>query len=346
MERFDAEAALALIERHRATHAQFVPTMFVRMLKLPEEVRNRYDLSSLRHAIHAAAPCPVDVKRAMIEWWGPILYEFYSSTEGMGATGITSEEWLRKPGSVGKPLMGTPYITDDDGNPLHTGEVGTIWFTGGTAFSYHGDPGKTAASHDDRGGTSVGDVGYIDEDGYLFLSDRRTHLIISGGVNIYPQEIEDALVMHPRVVDVAVVGVPDPEMGERVVALIQPCRPCDGGSRAGRRADRVRPNGAGGLQDPPRGAVHRRPAAHPHRQATQAPDPRQAARRAVTPVGARRRPARPAAHGVSSACQLAHRNGTVPRPVMLRGPAGPSAPPHPALRGSSPCPRRGPGRAR
>ncbi|MEU7811670.1 acyl-CoA synthetase [Pseudonocardia sp. NPDC049154] len=229
MERFDAEAALALIERHGVTHAQFVPTMFVRMLKLPREVRERYDLSSLRHAVHAAAPCPVDVKRAMIDWWGPILYEFYSSTEGMGATAITSEEWLRKPGSVGKALMGEPYITDDAGNPLPAGEVGTVWFTGGTPFSYHGDPGKTAAAHDARGGTSVGDVGHLDEDGYLFLSDRRTHLIISGGVNIYPQEIEDALVIHPAVTDVAVVGLPDPERGEQVVALVQPADPAAAG---------------------------------------------------------------------------------------------------------------------
>lgn len=229
MQRFDAEPALALVERHRVTHSQWVPTMFVRMLKLPEEVRKRYDLSSMRHAVHAAAPCPVDVKQAMIDWWGPILFEFYSSTEGAGATSITSEEWLRKPGSVGRPLMGTPYITDDEGHELPTGEIGTVWFTGGTRFEYHGDPGKTAAARDSRGGTSVGDVGHLDEDGYLFLSDRRHDLIISGGVNIYPQEIEDALVMHPAVVDVGVVGVPDPEMGERVVAVVQPRDPAAAG---------------------------------------------------------------------------------------------------------------------
>ena len=229
MRKFDAELALALVERHRVTHSQWVPTMFVRMLKLPDEVRNRYDISSLRHAVHSAAPCPVEVKQAMIDWWGPVLFEYYSSTEGAGATSITSEEWLRKPGSVGRPLMGTPYVTDDEGELLPTGETGTIWFTGGSRFEYHGAPGKTAAASDARGGTSVGDVGHLDEDGYLYLSDRRYHLIISGGVNIYPQEIEDALVMHPDVVDVGVVGAPDPEMGERVVAVVQPRDPAAAG---------------------------------------------------------------------------------------------------------------------
>jgi fatty-acyl-CoA synthase len=221
MERFDPQLALALIEKHQVTHSQWVPTMFVRMLKLPEDIRTRYDTSSLRHAVHAAAPCPVEVKKAMIDWWGPILFEFYSSTEGMGATAITSEEWLQKPGSVGKALLGTPYVTDDEGNALPVGQTGTVWFTDGAPFEYHGDPGKTAATHDERGGATVGDMGYLYEDGYLFLSDRRYHLIISGGVNIYPQEIEDALVMHPDVEDVGVVGVPDDEMGERVVAVVQ-----------------------------------------------------------------------------------------------------------------------------
>src|SRR4051794_15283628 len=234
MQKFDPELALALIEKHRVTHSQWVPTMFVRMLKLPAEVRARYDVSSLRCAVHAAAPCPVDVKKAMIDWWGPILFEYYSSTEGMGATSITSEEWLRKPGSVGRPLMGTPYVTDEAGNELPAGAVGTVWFTGGSRFDYHGDPGKTAATHDARGGTTVGDVGHLDEDGYLFLSDRRYHLIISGGVNIYPQEIEDALVMHPAVRDVAVVGIPDAEMGERVVAVVQPRDPAAAGPELAR----------------------------------------------------------------------------------------------------------------
>ncbi|QIX54029.1 acyl-CoA synthetase (plasmid) [Rhodococcus sp. DMU1] len=222
LRKFEAEHSLRIMEKHRVTHGQWVPTMFVRMLKLPEEVRTSYDLSSLRHAIHGAAPCPIEVKRRMIEWLGPILYEFYSSTEGMGSTAITSEEWLRKPGSVGRPVMGTPYIKGDEGNVLPAGEIGTIWFTGGERFEYHKDPAKTADSRDSRGGATVGDLGYLDEDGYLFLSDRRPHLIISGGVNIYPQEIENALVMHPRVADIGVVGVPDPEMGERLVAVVQP----------------------------------------------------------------------------------------------------------------------------
>lgn len=221
LERFDPELALAAIDRHRVTHSQWVPTMFVRMLKLPAGVRARYSLSSLRHAVHAAAPCPVEVKRAMIDWWGPILFEFYSSTEGVGATIITAEEWLRKPGSVGKPILGRPYITDDDGNELPVGETGTVWFADSGEFTYHGDPGKTAATRDARGGASVGDTGYLDDDGYLFLTDRRTHLIISGGVNIYPREIEDVLLMHPAVADVGVVGLPDPEMGERVTAAVQ-----------------------------------------------------------------------------------------------------------------------------
>ena len=221
MERFDAEQALALIERHRVTHSQWVPTMFVRLLKLPPEVRSRYDVSSLRWAVHAAAPCPVPVKRAMIDWWGPILFEYYSMTEGFGAASIFSDDWLRKPGSVGRPLMGVPHIADPDGTELPAGEIGTIWFEGGSASEYHGDPGKTAAAANERGWRTVGDVGYLDGDGYLYLTDRAGNLIISGGVNIYPQEIENVLTLHPSVTDAAVVGVPDPEMGEQVKAVIQ-----------------------------------------------------------------------------------------------------------------------------
>ncbi|MWA00918.1 AMP-binding protein [Actinomadura sp. LD22] len=230
MERFDAEQALRLIERHRVTHGQWVPTMFVRLLKLPEAVRRRYDLSSLRWAVHAAAPCPVPVKQKMIEWWGPLLYEFYSATEGIGATAITSEEWLRKPGSVGRPLMGTPHVLDDDGEELPPGEVGVVWFEGGTPFEYRGDPGKTAAATDRRGWRTVGDMGRLDEDGYLYLTDRATNMIISGGVNIYPQEVENALVLHPDVADAAVFGIPDEEMGEQVKAVVQ----LEVGSRADR----------------------------------------------------------------------------------------------------------------
>lgn len=229
MRKFDPEHALSLIEKHKVTHSQWVPTMFVRMLKLSPEVRARYVVTTMRHAVHAAAPCAAEVKRAMIDWWGPILYEYYSGTEAFGATAITSEEWLRKPGSVGKPLMGSPYITDENGKELPAGEVGTIWFRDGIPFEYHGDPGKTAAAKDSRGGVSVGDVGYLDSDGYLFLSDRRPHLIISGGVNIYPQEIEDRLIMHPGILDVGVVGLPDPEMGERIVAAVQARNPGSAG---------------------------------------------------------------------------------------------------------------------
>ena len=221
MERFDAEQALRLIERHRVTHSQWVPTMFVRLLKLPGSVRAAYDLSSLRWAVHAAAPCPVPVKQAMIDWWGPILFEFYSMTEGFGATSIFSDEWLRRPGSVGRPIMGVPHILGPDGTELPAGELGEIWFEGGSPSEYHGDPGKTAAASNERGWRTVGDLGYVDGEGYLYLTDRAGNLIISGGVNIYPQEIEDVLAVHPDLVDAAVLGVPDPEMGEQVKAVIQ-----------------------------------------------------------------------------------------------------------------------------
>jgi long-chain acyl-CoA synthetase len=221
MERFDAEHALALVERYRVTHSQWVPTMFVRLLKLPPSVRARYDVSSLRWAVHAAAPCPLPVKRAMIDWWGPILFEFYSMTEGFGAASIFSDDWLRKPGSVGRPLMGVPHVVGLDGTELPPGETGTIYFEGGSPSEYHGDPGKTAAAANERGWRTVGDVGYLDGDGYLYLTDRAGNLIISGGVNIYPQEIENVLAPHQEVVDAAVLGVPDPEMGEQVKAVIQ-----------------------------------------------------------------------------------------------------------------------------
>lgn len=222
MESFDAALALELIERHRITHSQWVPTMFVRMLKLEPAIRNRFDLTSHRVAVHAAAACPVEVKREMIDWWGPLLFEFYSCTEGVGATSIFSDEWLRKPGSVGRPLMGKIEILDDDHRPVDPGVVGTIWFSGGSNFRYHGDDTKTAQAHDAEGRATVGDMGWVDEDGYLYLADRRTNLIISGGVNIYPREIEDALILHPDVLDVAVIGLPDEEMGHRVVAFVQP----------------------------------------------------------------------------------------------------------------------------
>jgi len=222
MEKFDAEYALALIERHRVSHSQWVPTMFSRMLKLDESVRSGYDLSSLEVAIHAAAPCPVPVKRAMIEWWGPIISEYYAGSEGNGSTFITSEQWLEKPGSVGKPMGVKVHIVDEQGNDLPVGETGAVYFSGAADFEYHNAPEKTAESKLPGGRSTLGDVGYIDEDGYLFLTDRKAYMIISGGVNIYPQEIEDHLITHPKVADVAVFGVPNADFGEEVKAVVQP----------------------------------------------------------------------------------------------------------------------------
>ncbi len=225
MESFDAAEALKLIERHRVTHAQFVPTMFVRMLKLPEEERSGHDLSSLRKAIHAAAPCPVEVKQQMLDWWGPVVYEYYASSEA-GFVSIGPEEWLAHPGTVGK-AQGV-HIVGEDGEQLPAGQSGTIYFEG-ASFSYHGEPEKTANAYNERGWATVGDVGYLDEEGYLHLTDRKDHMIISGGVNIYPQETENLLVVHPSVLDVAVIGVPNEEFGEEVKAVVQAMDP----SRAG-----------------------------------------------------------------------------------------------------------------
>jgi long-chain acyl-CoA synthetase len=229
MEKFDAERALALIEQHRVTHTQMVPTMFVRMLKLEEAVRTKYDLSSLQQVIHAAAPCPVEVKRQMIDWWGPIISEFYSSSEGAGATFVTAAEWLEHPGTVGKSVVGSIHVLDDDGNELAPGEVGTIWADAPQRFDYLNDDEKTRQHHNDRGWTTVGDVGYLDADGYLYLTDRKAYMIISGGVNIYPQEIEDVLIGHPAVHDVAVLGVPNADFGEEVKAVVQPASMSDAG---------------------------------------------------------------------------------------------------------------------
>jgi long-chain acyl-CoA synthetase len=221
MEKFDPAKALALIQQHRVTHSLLVPTMFVRMLKLPEQERLSYDVSSLRTVVHAAAPCPVEIKRRMIEWWGPIVSEFYSSSEAAGATFITAPDWLAHPGSVGRAMLGTPYVLDETGQPLPAGEVGQIWFDSPIPLSYHNDPVKTAEAVDAQGRKSVGDMGYLDEDGYLFLTDRKSFMIISGGVNIYPQEAENVLLEHELVLDAAVFGIPHPEFGEEVKAVVQ-----------------------------------------------------------------------------------------------------------------------------
>lgn len=225
MRRFDALEALDLIERYRVTHSQWVPTMFVRMLKLSPAERVRYDLSSHRVAIHAAAPCPVEVKRQMIEWWGPILGEYYAGTEGNGSTYISSEEWLERPGSVGRASRGVLHICDEEGRELPIGEAGLVYFEQeAVTFEYHNAPEKTRSSQHPQhpNWSTLGDVGYLDEDGYLYLTDRQAFMIISGGVNIYPQEVEDALVLHEKVADVAVFGVPDPDFGEAVKAVVEP----------------------------------------------------------------------------------------------------------------------------
>jgi len=191
------------------------------MLKLPESERTGFSGSTLEKAIHAAAPCPGPIKRRMIEWWGPIIHEYYAGSEGNGATVINSEDWLAKPGSVGKPMGAEIDILDDEGNRLPPGEPGTVFFRGGAEFEYHNDPEKTASSRGGEGRSTLGDMGYVDEDGFLFLTDRKAYMIISGGVNIYPQEIEDALISHPLVADAAVFGVPNADMGEEVKAVIQ-----------------------------------------------------------------------------------------------------------------------------
>lgn len=225
MNRFDPEKALEYIERYRVSYSQWVPTMFVRMLKLPQETRDHYDISSLRLAVHAAAPCPIDVKRKMIDWWGPILDEYYSSTELNGMTIVHSDEWLRKPGTVGRAALGVLHICGENGEDLPAGEVGTLYFERDELpFNYHNAPEKTQeAQHPDHPSwTTTGDVGFVDEEGYLFLTDRKSFMIISGGVNIYPQEIENALIEHPSVLDAAVIGLPDDEMGEIVMAVVEP----------------------------------------------------------------------------------------------------------------------------
>ncbi len=268
MEHFDPEQWLALVERYRVTHCQMVPVMFSRLLRLPEEVRARYDTSSLECVVHAAAPCPVPVKKAMIDWLGPIVTEYYGATEANGFTFCDSAQWVAHPGTVGRPVLGELLILDDEGKECPAGADGTIWFRGATAFAYFADPVKTAEGRTGGGAAStvedvastVGDVGHVDADGYLYLTDRKSYMIISGGVNIYPQETENLLAAHPAVLDVAVIGVPNEDLGEEVKAVVQPADLAGAGPDLADRA----------LQVPEDRRLRARPAAVPHQQAVQA----------------------------------------------------------------------------
>ncbi len=227
MERFEPLDVLAAIEAHRVTHVQFVPTHMIRLLKLSEEERARFDLSSLQLVAHAAAPCPVETKQRFIEWVGPIVHEFYGGSEGAGLTHIDSHDWLAHPGSVGRSMTGPIHIVDDDGEELPAGQEGEVWFSGSRSFEYYQEPDKTKQAWNQRGWSWMGDVGRVDDEGYLYLTDRASNMIISGGVNIYPREIEDALIVHPAVLDVAVLGTPDEDMGEQVTAFVQRSPGCD-----------------------------------------------------------------------------------------------------------------------
>ncbi|MCX2981075.1 acyl-CoA synthetase [Halieaceae bacterium IMCC14734] len=222
MEKFDAERALQLIQEQKVTHSQWVPIMFIRMLKLPEATRQKYDCSSMQVAIHAAAPCPIEIKEKMIDWWGEVIFEYYSGSEGSGMTIIDSASWLTHKGSVGPAISGELHIVGEDGEEVATGETGTIYIGNGNPFEYYNEPEKTAGAYNKKGWSTLGDVGYVDEDGFLYLTDRKNFMIISGGVNIYPQEIENLLINHEQVADVAVFGIPNEEFGEEVKAVVQP----------------------------------------------------------------------------------------------------------------------------
>ncbi|HEX3842127.1 MAG TPA: AMP-binding protein [Acidimicrobiales bacterium] len=221
LESFDPVRVLEAVERHRVTHAQFVPTMFIRLLKQPAEVRAGYDLSSLEVVVHAAAPCPPEVKRQMLDWWGPIIHEYYAGSEGTGFVAIGPDEWLTHPGSVGRSKRGPVHILDDDGHRVASGSDGMVWFEGGGRFDYHRDPAKTRAAFNPEGWSTLGDIGHLDPDGYLYLTDRANDLILTGGVNVYPQEVERVLLLHPQVLDAGVVGAPDSDLGERAVAFVE-----------------------------------------------------------------------------------------------------------------------------
>lgn len=226
MEKFDAEAFLSYVEKYKVTHTQTVPTMFVKMLKLPEDVRSKYDMSSMKFCIHAAAPCPVPIKEQMMEWWGPVIHEYYAGSEGNGMTWAMPDDWMSHKGTVGKPIWGELHICDENGDEVPVGEEGQIYFGGTPTPNYHNSPDKNKAAlnpkHNDW--SSLGDVGKVDEDGFLYLTDRKAFMIISGGVNIYPQECENILITHPKVADCAVIGVPDEEFGESVKAVVQPAK--------------------------------------------------------------------------------------------------------------------------
>jgi fatty-acyl-CoA synthase len=221
MGKFDAEGALATIEKYKVTHSQWVPTMFSRLLALPDDVKSRYDLSSQKVAIHAAAPCPIPVKQAMIDWWGPILAEYYSCTETIGSTITDSKAWLVKPGTVGRAMLGKLHIVGEDGLEVPVGQDGLVYFSDGPKFSYHNDEAKTREAYNEQGWATVGDIGHVDEGGFLFLTDRKSNMIISGGVNVYPQETENVLIAHPKVFDAAVIGTPHADFGEEVRAVVQ-----------------------------------------------------------------------------------------------------------------------------
>ncbi len=221
MQKFRPLEALRAIEAYRVTHSQWVPTMFSRLLALSDAERQQFDLSSQKVAVHAAAPCPIPVKQAMIDWWGPILAEYYSCTETIGMTMVSSQEWVANPGTVGRALLGVVHIVDEQGNECPPGTDGLVYFSDGPAFSYHKDEAKTREAHNDKGWATVGDIGHVDENGYLYLTDRKSNMIISGGVNVYPQEVENLLISHPKVFDAAVIGTPHGDLGEEVRAVIQ-----------------------------------------------------------------------------------------------------------------------------
>jgi long-chain acyl-CoA synthetase len=218
--KFDPIEFLRAIERYEVTMAQVVPTHMVQLMKLPRSERDRFDLSSLEVLVHAAAPCPPEIKRSMLEWLGPVVYEYYSGSEGVGFCAIGPEQWLAHPGSVGRSLLGPVHIVDENSNEVSTGAEGEVWFESPHRFEYHGDPEKTASSYDHRGWSTLGEIGWVDSEGYLFLTDRASNMIISGGVNIYPREVEDALMSHGAVASAAAIGVPDDKWGEAVKAIV------------------------------------------------------------------------------------------------------------------------------